>query len=127
MNDYHPRPPLHKLEHLTQLTGKPFVLTEFSFKAMDSGLPNTAGAADPVPTQQDRANGFAQYVQDLVMDPSCVGFHWFEYRDEPAEGRSGDGENSNYGLVNKTERPWEVLTSRKREVNTNLEKLAVRR
>ena len=127
MNDYHPRPPVWKLEHLAQLTGKPFMLTEFSFKAMDSGLPNTKGAADPVATQQDRADNFSHYVQELVAMPSCVGFHWFEYRDEPAEGRQGDGENSNYGLVKKDGTAWEVLTSRMREVNASLENVATRK
>ena len=41
MNDYHTRPPVWKLEHLTQISGKPTMVSEFSFKAMDSGLPNT--------------------------------------------------------------------------------------
>jgi hypothetical protein len=124
-NNYHRRPPKWKLEHLTQIAGKPIMVTEFSFKAMDSGLPNTKGAGEPVGTQQDRADGFAEYVQDLIAMPSCVGYHWFEYRDEPAEGRRGDGENSNYGLVKIDGPPWEVLTSRMREVNASLEKLAV--
>jgi hypothetical protein len=97
------------------------MITEFSFKAMDSGLPNTKGAAEPVATQQDRAEGFTRYVQDLASLPSCVGFHWFEYRDQPPEGRGGDGENSNYGLVKMNGDPWDVLTTRMKEVNEALE------
>ena len=75
------------------------MITEFSFKAMDSGLPNTRGAGAPVETQEDRAYHFEQYVTEFMRLPYAVGFHWFEYADEPAEGRF-DGENSNYGLVN---------------------------
>ena len=30
--------------------------------------------------------------------PEAVGYHWFEWSDEPKEGRF-DGENSNYGFV----------------------------
>ena len=126
-NNYDSRPPVWKLEHLTEVSGKPIMISEFSFKAMDSGLPNTKGAGQPVATQPDRANGFTQYVQDLVAMPSCVGFHWFEYRDEPAAGRRGDGENSNYGLVKIDGAPWEVLTLRMREVNASLETLAVQK
>ena len=87
---------------------------------MDSGLPNTKGAAKPVPTQRDRANGFASYVEALAALPSCVGFHWFEYRDEPKEGRF-DGENSNYGVVKIDFTPWEVLAARMRLVNDEME------
>ena len=35
----------------------------------------------------------------LAKLPYVIGFHWFEWFDEPAEGRKLDGENSNYGLV----------------------------
>ena len=99
------------------------MVTEFSFKAMDSGLPNTKGAARPVATQEDRANGFAGYVQALAALASCVGFHWFEYRDEPKEGRRLDGENSNYGVVRIDFTPWEVLTRRMQQVNAGIEAL----
>ena len=102
------------------------MITEFSFKAMDSGLPNTKGAAKPVATQQDRADGFAAYVQTLAELPSCVGFHWFQYRDQPKEGRRLDGENSNYGVVKLDFTPWEVLTKRMTEVNATLEQRRAR-
>lgn len=125
-NNYHSRPPLWKLRQMTEITGKPTMITEFSFKAMDSGLPNTKGAAEPVATQQDRAEGFTRYVQDLASLPSCVGFHWFEFRDQPKEGRGGDGENSNYGVVKMDGEPWDVLTARMKEINETLEALATR-
>ena len=62
----------------------PIIIGEFSFKAMDSGLPNTAGAAVPVATQQDRATGLKYYVMNVTRHPAVVGFDWFEYIDEPA-------------------------------------------
>ncbi len=125
-HSYSPDAPLAALERIAKLTGKPTMVTEFSFKAMDSGLPNTKGAAKPVATQQDRADGFARYVQALFSLPSCVGYHWFEYRDQPAEGRRLDGENSNYGVVKIDFTPWEVLTTRMRQVNASLEELAAK-
>jgi hypothetical protein len=122
-HSYRPNAPVDRLEVIHQLTGKPTMVTEFSFKAMDSGLPNTKGAAKPVATQEDRAKGFAAYVETLAALPSCVGFHWFEYRDEPAEGRRLDGENSNYGVVKIDFTPWDVLTKRMTEINPRIESL----
>lgn len=125
-NSYNPKAPVEKLAQITQITGKPTMITEFSFKAMDSGLPNTKGAAKPLATQQERADGFAGYVEALAEHPSCVGFHWFEFRDQPKEGRRLDGENSNYGLVKIDFTPWEVLTKRMTAVNTTLEQRRAR-
>jgi agarase len=119
-NHYGPLPPRTTLREIHEITGKPVLLTEFSFKAMDSGLPNSRGAGVPVATQQDRADGFDRYVTALMQLPFAVGFHWFEYADEPAEGRF-DGENSNYGLVNIKDEPWETLTQRMTAVNARLE------
>lgn len=119
-NDYSPNAPVAALERIYKITGKPVMLTEFSFKAADSGLPNTRGAGRPVPTQNDRAEGFRRYVEGLLDLPFAVGFHWFEHADEPKEGRF-DGENSNYGLVTIEDKPWEVLTETMTAVNATLE------
>jgi len=121
-NNYSPLPPVDKLDEIYKITGKPIMITEFSFKARDSGLPNTKGAGVPVATQKDRADGFSNYVTMLMKLPYAVGYHWFEYTDEPAEGRF-DGENSNYGLVNIKDEPWEVLTERMTEVNSKIESI----
>jgi hypothetical protein len=129
-NNYDHRAPLYKLREITRISGKPTMITEFSFKAMDSGLYNTIGAGDAVATQQDRADLFAQYVQDLARLPSCVGYFWFKYRDQPKEGAGKSspggwgGENSNYGLVKIDGVPWTVLVSRMTEVNRGIEALA---
>ncbi|HOW66683.1 MAG TPA: DUF1080 domain-containing protein [Verrucomicrobiota bacterium] len=119
-NNYSYSPPASQLLELHRITGKPVMLTEFSFKAMDSGLPNTKGAGKPVATQQDRANFFDQYVTALIQMPFVVGYHWFQYSDQPAEGRF-DGENSNYGLVNGRDEPWNLLVQRMTQVNARLE------
>ncbi len=119
-NNYGDQPPADQLDKLYRLTGKPVALTEFSFKAQDSGLPNTKGAGKPLPTQRDRAEHFDRYVTALARMPFLVGYHWFEYGDEPAEGRF-DGENSNYGLVNIQDEPWSVLVERMTQVNAQIE------
>jgi hypothetical protein len=129
-NNYEHRAPLYKLREIARITGKPTMLTEFSFKAMDSGLPNTIGAGEPVATQQDRVDLFTAFVEDLARLPTCVGYSWFKYRDQPGEGQGKSspggwgGENSNYGLVTLDGKPWTLLTERMTEVNARLEALA---
>jgi hypothetical protein len=54
-----------------------------------------------VATQAQRAQGYRNYTTTLITHPALVGFHWFQWVDQPAEGRFSDGENSNFGLVNK--------------------------
>jgi len=51
----------------------------------------------------------ARFVLKIVELPYVVGYHWFQYSDQPAEGRF-DGENSNFGLVNIRDEPWDLLT-----------------
>ncbi len=120
LNDYNRSAPKRTLSEVHRLTGRPVVLTEFSFKAMDSGLPNSKGAGRPVATQKDRADGFQRYVQALADIPAVVGYHWFEYTDEPASGRF-DGENSNYGLVDINDKPWRILVEKMTAVNETIE------
>ena len=119
-HSYNATPPVEQLEQITRVTGKPAMLTEFSFKAMDSGLPNSKGGGKPVATQADRANGFAMYADALANLPGVVGYHWFEYRDEPKEGRF-DGEDCNYGVVKIDFTSWNVLTTRMTKVNGGIE------
>ena len=131
-NNYDHRAPLYKLREISLVTGKPAMVAEFSFKAMDSGLPNSVGAGEPVATQQDRAELAAEYVQDLARLPTCVGYYWFKYRDQPKEGQGTrspgglGGENSNYGLVKLDGAPWTVLINRLTEVNAGIEALAAK-
>lgn len=66
-------------------------------------MPPTAGYV--VPTQMQRGQYYHGYTTTLAPLPFMVGFHWFEYTDQPAEGREPDGENSNYGVVSVTGKP----------------------
>jgi hypothetical protein len=91
--DYHSydrQAPVGVLERITRASGKPTMISEFSFRAMDSGLPNTKGPGEPVGTQEERAKVFADYAGTLASLPNCIGYHWFQYRDEPKQGRSVD-------------------------------------
>ncbi|HWB60050.1 MAG TPA: hypothetical protein VG733_11200 [Chthoniobacteraceae bacterium] len=102
--------------------GKPLIIGEFSFRAEDSGLPNSRGAGEKYKTQAERAAAFEKFVTIGLRDPHLVGYHWFEHADEPKEGRF-DGENSNYGVVNIHDEPYKELTDAMTRVNRDAEKL----
>lgn len=114
--------PKDYLDRIHELSGKPIMITEFSFRAMDSGLPNTKGAGITVQTQKERAEYTKRFIESLMELPYVVGYHWFKYADEPKEGR-WDGENSNYGLVNIEDEPYEEMVVMFSELNRNVEKL----
>lgn len=104
------------------VTGKPCLIGEFSFRAADSGLPNTNGAGPLMATQAERAAGFRRYVTRALQKHTTVGYHWFEHADQPAEGRF-DGENSNFGTVTIDDRVYEELTRAMTEINGEAEEL----
>jgi transposase InsO family protein len=56
------------------------------------------------------------YVTRLESLPEAVGYHWFEWSDEPKEGRF-DGENSNYGFVNIQDEVYEEFAQAARAAN----------
>ncbi|MEM0379004.1 MAG: hypothetical protein QXL98_03105 [Thermofilaceae archaeon] len=115
-------PPTLALAELFQLTGKPIIVTEFSYRAMDSGLPNTRGAGLTVSTQSERANLTYSFVTGLIKLPYVIGYHWFQYFDQPKEGRF-DGENSNYGLVKIDDEPYQEMVEMFARLNTRVEKI----
>ncbi len=102
------------------VTRKPCLIGEFSFRAADSGLPNTNGAGPQVATQGQRAAAFRHYVTAALLNPALIGYHWFEHADQPAEGRF-DGENSNFGTVTIEDRVYEDLTRAMTAVNAEAE------
>jgi len=104
---------------------KPIMITEFSYRAMEnnSGDKNTAGADVTVATQNDRKVGYNKYVSQAMEFPYMVGYHWFEYFDQSPQGRSFDGENSNYGIVDIYDNEYGLLTAEMIRVNSEAENI----
>jgi len=93
------------------------LISEFGYRAADSGLPNTYPPTFPILARQaDRADAYERYMRRVLERPYMVGAHWFEYADEPAEGRF-DGENDNWGIVNIEDVEYAELAARMRAVN----------
>jgi agarase len=92
--------------------GAPLMVTEWSFPALDAGLPCTRGAGHRMATQRERAEVSGRYVRVLAKMPYVIGYCYFMWTDQPPEGVSDSfPENSNYGLVSATGKPYVELTS----------------
>ena len=108
------------LDQFYQLTQKPMLISEFGYRAKDSGLPNTYPPTFPVlDTQTERAAAYEGYMRHVLERPYMVGAHWFEYADEPAQGRF-DGENDNWGIVNIQDDEYPELAAHMQLVNGSI-------
>lgn len=109
------------IDELARVTGKPLLISEWTYRAADSGLPNTWLPLFPtLATQADRADAYSAYVRRALARPYLLGIHWFKYTDFPAEGRT-NGENSNQGITDIEDDLWVTLTDRMRLVNEGVE------
>lgn len=88
---------------------KPFMITEWSFPALDSGLPCTRGAGQRFRTQEERTRATELFARTMLASPHVVGYDYFMWTDEPPEGVSDvHPEDSNYGLVNEKGEPYPI-------------------
>lgn len=95
--------------------GKPCIIGEYHFGALDRGMFHPGLVA--APDQAGRAALFEDYVRSVASNPAFVGCHWFQYLDEPLTGRYFDGENYNIGLVDVTDTPYPELTAAAERAN----------
>ncbi|MCX5758273.1 MAG: beta-galactosidase, partial [Candidatus Hydrogenedentes bacterium] len=84
--------------------GKPMIIGEFHFGALDRGMFHTGLVATD--DQKDRAAHYIRYIESVAQCPAFVGCHWFQYIDEPTTGRWFDGENYTIGFLDVTDTPY---------------------
>ena len=103
---------------------KPMMITEWSFPALDSGLPCKHGAGMRVDTQTQRTQCFNHFQTMLFSLPFMVGSDFFMFVDEPALGISESfPEDTNYGLVNEDDEPYPELTAAAASLNPRVYEL----
>ena len=115
------------LRHCFARCGKPLIVTEWGFPALDASdsrgrpLPSLHGAGMRVDTQQQKAACYAIMQRDLFSLPFIVGSHYFMWCDEPALGISKTfPEDSNYGLVSESDKPYTLVTETAARVNAQM-------
>ncbi len=108
---------------MNEQSGQPVVISEYSFHALDgrSGDRNTVGFVGQVLDQQARADGYKLFTSRLARVPFVIGADWFQWSDEPASGRSSDGEDVNFGVVDITDHEYAPLAAAIGEVSTQLD------
>lgn len=91
---------------------RPMLITEWSFPALDAGLPSVHGAGQRFRTQAQRTAATSLFARTMLSMPFLLGYDYFMWVDEPALGISTPfPEDSNYGLINEDGVPYELLTS----------------
>lgn len=94
------------------MSKRPMMVTEWSFPALDAGLPSTHGAGQRFRTQAERAKATGIFAETILRMPFMVGYDYFMWVDEPALGITPEfPENSNYGLINENSEPYKELVA----------------
>ena len=102
------------------LTGRPLLITEWSFPALDSGLPCRNGAGQRFRTQAERTEASELFAKAMLAMPFVIGYDYFMWVDEPALGIStAFPEDSNYGLVNNEGVPYPGITEMFRRLHAD--------
>jgi len=108
-NKYDGQAPRFQMEEILWREGRrPVLVSEWGFRAMDAGLPNTGGVGRIVKTQSERGERYAGFLEGLARSPVCVGSVFYAWVDDPPTGGGGmmANENSNYGLVTVRDEPY---------------------
>ncbi len=91
----------------------PTMVSEFHFGALDHG--QFFGGMIEVSDQNARGTNCLAYMESAADNAWIVGAHWYQYTDQPATGRSTDGQNGNIGLVDITDTPCAPLIAATRQ------------
>ncbi len=127
VNYYHAWSPApERMRNWGEWSGKPFLVTEWYAKGMDSGYANTSGAGWVVKTQADRGRFYQNFTIGLIESGNCVGWHWFKYMDNDPGDQTVDpsNTNSNKGEVNLRFEAYTPLTEAMTELNGQIYGLA---
>lgn len=114
-------PDFKLLENWEKWSGKPFMITEYYAKGVDSGMPNTSGAGWLVKTQKDRGLFYQNFCLALIQSKNCVGWHHFKYRDNDMNDKKADPSNvdSNKGVMSSDFKEYPEFLKLMKELNIN--------
>ena len=90
---------------------RPMLITEWSFPALDAGVPSVHGAGQRFRTQAERTRATSLFARTMLSLPFLLGYDYFMWVDQPALGISTPfPEDSNYGLVTEDGVPHPPIT-----------------
>ncbi len=104
--------------------GKPVMISEYGFRATNSGLPNVPNVPAPLlPTDRDRAAAYELLVSECARRPVVLGAHWFMHADRAildTHTQGGYYGHQNWGLVDINNNPYPDLISHATTYNSNI-------
>ncbi|MCB0975948.1 MAG: hypothetical protein KDB02_00680 [Acidimicrobiales bacterium] len=95
--------PFTRLDQIAAITGKPIYVSEWFYRLPRPDRPSVPFFLPEVPDGPAQAAAVTRYLDHLHSNPNVVGEAWFQWVDQPAEGRASDGENQLHGLVDITD------------------------
>lgn len=100
LNEKGGRPIVEIFDEFYAQVGKPMLVTEWSFPALDTGRPCLYGAGQRFKTQRERVKAAELFAKTMLALPYFIGYDYFMWVDQPALGMNRYfPEDSNYGLV----------------------------
>lgn len=108
-NYYANTPDVARLQRMSELSGRPLILSEFHYAEPTSGL---QGGVRIVKNEQEKGLAYRNYVEQAAASGVVVGTHWFIYLDQAGTGRWFEGihgEAFGVGLLNVCDRPYKIL------------------
>ena len=115
-------PEQEKMDEWMSWANRPFIITEFYAKGVDSGLPNTSGAGWLVKTQKERGYFYQNFAYALSQHPGNIGWHWFKYIDNDPNNAKTDASNrdANKGIVDAYYKPYTQLLDAMKILNSRV-------
>jgi len=90
--------PFERLHQLAETTRKPLWISEWFYRQARPGVSSYPPFLPERPDASSRAAAAAAYLDAILAMPFVVGDSWFQWQDQPLEGRF-DGENQLIGIV----------------------------
>ena len=108
--------PFEDLDWVYERTDRPVLITEYFYRVRRPGVLTLPPGLPEVADEAERVAAYTRYQDEMLSRPWVVGTHWFQYQDQPVEGRF-DGENQIIGLVTVDDEPHRPLVDRMTAVN----------
>lgn len=113
------------MRHLYERGGqKPFIIAEFSFQGRESfvnHLVHMGGAGPVLQTQKQRGAAWSSFVGKLLALDFVVGYHHFQYYDQPSN--PAKPHNTNYGIVSVNDTEYTEMIQVMRRTNLDAHRL----
>jgi len=128
LNVYSPtfRPEPDHMRRLSELSGRPIMIGEFTAAAPGRGLQGLFYYVHKVRDQVERGKAYRYYVEAAAASPYLVGTHWFQLVDDLPTGRPSDEERLNYGFLNVLDLPYGDLVEAAKATHGRLYELKLR-